>query len=180
MDILTLKIESNGFKIINNSGKIVYAQNASYQPDEAWDAFTINRVGKETYNSMLLQEKTNVLAKLSELRYNTQITPIAVKEGYFVPTAENISTLANSIALYTNDDQLVSYTLNWKVSNTIWIEMDIKTANKLLKMAQHQVQSAFTLEQKHFKAISEIETYADLAVYDYSIGWDDVAVVSID
>lgn len=179
MEILKLNIMESGFTIINSKGNPVFSQFDSYD-GAIWDTKEIATVAEATFNQFLNQAKSEVIANLATYRYNYQITPIGVKEGSFSPTDTNMSRLADLISSYESESgDLNHYTLTWKVSNTQWIELDISTAKALQQAARVQIQRAFNREYAHFKGINKVTTFEDLAVYDYTTGWDDVAVITI-
>lgn len=179
MEILTLNILPNGFTITNPSNKEIYSQYSSYN-DLTWNSDTIESVANETYNNYLNQTKLEVINDLAALRYNYQVTPIAVLDGTFSPTESNIAKLDSIISVFENDkDNLAHYSLVWKSSPTVWFQMDIKTAKALKTSAAAQIQRAFNKEYEHFTKISAITTFSDLAVYDFTLGWESVASVAV-
>ena len=75
--------------------------------------------------------------------------------------------------------------INWwrillrKSSPTVWFQMDIKTAKALKNAAAIQIQRAFNKEFEHFNKINAITTFSDLAVYDFTLGWEEVAIMAV-
>lgn len=179
MEILTLNISNTGFTITNPSNAVVFSQFSSFD-GSAWNKVNIKIAADAAYNQFLTQAKTEVISALASIRYSHQITAIGVKDGYFNPTDENMSRLDALISICeTTSGQLNHYSLEWKVDNTKWIELDISTAKALRVASKLQVQRAFSAEYTHFKAITAITTFADLAVYDYTKGWETVPEVAV-
>lgn len=112
------------------------------------------------------QEKALLLKQVAALRYQREISPATVLingSEISIPATRETQTSLNNVHTVLKQGWIDSTV--WKISDDMWVVVDLATIEAIAIAVVAHVQEAFAWEKARFQEITQISTIEDLKTY---------------